>query len=116
MALQRYAVRCEERRQIRGEALERVLHVCRARPDVRAAYVFGSYAAGKVGPTSDLDVLIVRDTQLGIIDRVADLKFASRARVGIDLVVVTPEEYRTSFRASSFGWSIIDRARCVYAA
>jgi len=116
MALQRYAVRCEERRQLLGEALGRVLVVCRAEPEVRSAYVFGSYAAGKIGPTSDLDVLIVRDTQLGIVDRVADLKLASRGRTGIDLVVVTPDEFRTTFRASSFGRSIIETARRVYAA
>jgi len=116
MALQRYAVRCEERRALLALALERVLDACRAQPEVSEAYVFGSYGSGKVGPTSDLDVLIVRDTRLGAVDRVADPKLASRGRTGIDLVVVTPDEFRTTFRASSFGRSIIETARRVYAA
>lgn len=116
MALQHYAVRCEERRRLLHDALERVLNACRAQPEVREAYVFGSYGSGLIGPTSDLDVLIVRETDLGPVDRVADLKLASRGRVGIDLVVVTPQEYRTTFGASSFGRSIIGTARRVYAA
>ncbi len=116
MPLERYAVRCEQRRLILDEALARVLRACRERPDVRAAYVFGSYASGAIGPTSDLDDLVVRETTLGIVDRVADLKFASRGPVGIDWVVVTPDEYGTTFAASSFGRSIMAAARRVYAA
>ena len=39
---------------------------------------------------SDLDVLIIRETSLGIVDRVADLKLAAQTAVGLDLIVVTP--------------------------
>ena len=65
---------------------------------------------------SDLDVLIVRETTLGIVDRVADLPFAARSRVPIDLVVVTPSELISTFAASSFGRTVLEQARLVYAA
>ena len=116
MPLRLYADRVAERRVLLAAALQRVIAACCAEPEVREAFVFGSYAAGLVGPESDLDVLIVRETQLGIVDRVADLKFASRSPIGIDLVVVTPEEYRTTFRASSFGATVLAQAIRIYAA
>jgi len=101
---------CSERRSSAS------LPACAAEPEVREAFVFGSYATGRVGPTSDLDVLVVRETELGIVDRVADLQYAARSATGLDLVVVTPGEYRTTFRASSFGATILSQAIRIYAA
>ena len=116
LALQPYAERCAERLRLLDRAVEIVVDVCRATPDVREAFAFGSYAIGTVGPTSDLDVLVVRDTDAGIVDRVLDLKLAARAAVSIDFVVVTPAEYATTFRSSSFGRTAIEQARRIYAA
>lgn len=116
MALQLYADRCAERRRLLDEAVVRVIAVCGAHPEVRAAYAFGSYARGIVGPRSDLDVLVVRETDLGIVDRVADLAFELRGPVRVDLVVVTPEEWRTTFPASSFGRTVLAQARQIHAA
>ncbi len=116
MALQRYADRCRDRRVLLDEAMRNVVAVCRAEPSVREAYVVGSYATEKIGPTSDLDVLVVRATDLGIIDRAIDLKMAARSRVSIDLVVVTPYEFECTFPASSFGRTVLAMARRIYAA
>jgi hypothetical protein len=60
--------------------------------------------------------LIVRDTELGIVDRVADLAFAARTVVALDLVVVTPEERETTFSRSSFGRTVLSTAQRIYAA
>jgi len=114
--LQRYPDRCSERRRLLEVAVERMIAACRAEPEVREAFVFGSFAAGAIGPTSDLDVLVVRETGLGIVDRVADLKLAARSPVGIDLVVITPDELRTTFAASSFGRTVLQSAKRIYAA
>jgi predicted nucleotidyltransferase len=116
MALRLYADRCAERRGLLENALEKVVAVCGTEPEVREAFVFGSFATGRVGPTSDLDVLIVRDTELGIVDRVADLKLAAQDKVGLDIIVVTPQEYRSTFAASSFGRTVLAQAKRVYAA
>lgn len=116
MALQRYADRCNARRVLLGVALERVVAALKLEPEVRAAFVFGSFATDRVGPLSDLDVLVVRDTTLGIVDRVADLKLAARGPVPLDLIVVTPEELETTFRRSSFGATILRTGKLIYAA
>jgi len=116
MPLQRYADRCRERRVLLEEALKNVVAACSAEPSVCEAYVFGSYATEKIGPTSDLDVLVIRDTDLGIIDRAVDLKMAARSRVNVDLVVVTPYEFAHTFPASSFGRTVLAMAKRIYAA
>ncbi len=116
MALQRYADRCNARRVLLGVALERVVAALKLEPEVRAAFVFGSFATDRVGPLSDLDVLVVRDTTLGIVDRVADLKLAARGPVPLDLIVVTPEELETTFGRSSFGATILRTGQLIYAA
>ncbi|GAC1399472.1 MAG: hypothetical protein NVS2B8_16650 [Vulcanimicrobiaceae bacterium] len=115
MPLQRYADRCRDRRILLDEAVQNVVAACRAEPSVREAFVFGSYATEKIGPTSDLDVLVVRETDLGIIDRAVDLKMAARSRVNVDLVVVTPYEYAHTFPASSFGRTVLAMAKRIYA-
>ena len=116
MALKRYADRCEDRRVLLDEALQNVVAACSVEPSVCEAYVFGSYAKKKIGPTSDLDILVVRDTDLGIIDRAVDLKKAARSRVNVDLVVVTPYEFAHTFPASSFGRTVLEMAKRIYAA
>ena len=110
-----YAERCAERRALLDRAVETVVAVCRASADVREAF-FSPYALGSVGPTSDLDVLVVRDTDAGIVEHALDSKLAARGPVSIDFVVVTPLEFETTFAASSFGRTAISQARRICAA
>lgn len=108
--------RSEARRRELEIALERFITICRARPDVRAIYTFGSFAASKTGPRSDLDLLVVRETTIRGIERGADLAIAADLGVALDLIVVTPEEYREGLPSTSFGRTILSTARSVYAA
>lgn len=114
--LQRYAVRVEQRRAELDDALARFVEVCRTAPGIRAVYVFGSMSSGHVGPTSDLDLLVVRDTDVEYRDRGDDLRRLARLGVRIDLIVVTPQEYRERLPTTSFGRTILETARCVHAA
>jgi len=61
---------------------------------VRQVVVFGSMAAGTVSDWSDLDVMVVQQTELPFIERAAALARLVRPRVGIQFVVYTPEELR----------------------
>ncbi|MGH7728799.1 MAG: nucleotidyltransferase domain-containing protein [Vulcanimicrobiaceae bacterium] len=115
-ALKRYEVRVAEQRERLAASLERFVALARSKPDVRAVYVFGSFATGAVGPTSDLDVLVVRATELPPHDRGDDLYAEAKVDVGLDLVVVTPQEHRERLPATSFGRVILATARQVYAA
>lgn len=111
-----YAMRSAERKARLERALDRLIAVCREHGDVRDVFVFGSLGSGRVGPRSDLDVLVVRDTAIHGVERGADLAIAADIGVALDLVVVTPLEFRERLPETSFGRTILATARHVYAA
>lgn len=78
----------EDIREILGPAL--------ADSEASKAVVFGSYARGEADERSDLDMLIVSDTDKRFLQRIEDYwpVFSSwwRLRKGFDLLVYTPEE------------------------
>ncbi len=114
--MERFAVRAARRRAVIEQAIDELVRIARGASDVREIMVFGSYAKDRVGPTSDLDVLVVRDTDLPRSQRGDDLLVAIRAGVGIDMIVVTPSERVDVLPGTSFGATILAEGRCVYAA
>ena len=61
-------------------------------PGVRAAAIHGSWAAGRVRPDSDIDVLVVSAGDLPAVQRA--LREAGRAIArDIDVAVLSPEEF-----------------------
>ncbi len=101
-----YTERVRERRASLEAALARFVATARAFPDVRAVYTFGSVATGAVGPRSDLDLLVVRETAVRGIERGTDLAIAAQLDVEYDLIVVTPDEFENRLPHTSFGRTI----------
>jgi uncharacterized protein len=82
-----------ERRRRRLEAeLDRIR---RALPDlaVRRALLFGSLARGDVRGQSDLDLILIAETDEPFVERCARFYAALEPRIGMDLVVYTPGEF-----------------------
>jgi predicted nucleotidyltransferase len=115
MALRRYRDRCQARRALLATAAEELATVCSRLPDVLAVYVYGSYARDAVGPASDLDALIVRDTELPRFQREDDIRRFLRTAVGFDLLVVRPDEFSERLPANSVGRTILTEAKLLYA-
>jgi predicted nucleotidyltransferase len=84
--------------------------------DVVAIYAFGSVAEDRVGPDSDLVLLVVRETTLVGPERGTDLVVAAKLDVACDLVVVAPQEFCERSPCTSFGRTILKAARRVDAA
>ncbi len=85
--------RAGDRRRQRLEAeLERIVP---ALPGlgVRRAILFGSLARGDVGGHSDLDLIFIVHTQERFPERCRRFYEALEPRVGIDIVVYTPDEF-----------------------
>ena len=59
---------------------------------VERVVVFGSAARGDAGLTSDLDLLIVWDTDLGFVERTTTMYARLLPTVACDLLVYTPAE------------------------
>ena len=59
-----------------------------------AAWIFGSHARGTASAESDIDLIVVAPTSRPFVERFRDyLPAIVDARVGVDLLVYTPEEF-----------------------
>ncbi len=80
------------RRQLETE-LDRIVGILVREYRAQAIYVFGSLARGAVTETSDLDLVVVKETDARWLDRAKEVLLLTRPRVGVDVFVFTPEEW-----------------------
>jgi predicted nucleotidyltransferase len=86
-------------RQALDDALDRILDHLTKMPEVEKVILFGSYAAGRRDLFTDLDVLVVMDTERDFLDRTAELYRQIQVDVDMDLLVYTPEELERQQRS-----------------
>ena len=60
---------------------------------VCAAYLFGSYARGDADRYSDLDLLIIQNTERPFLERFRDFGAVFELGPAVELLVYTPEEF-----------------------
>ena len=73
------------------EALNRILRKVQEDESVRLVILFGSLARGEVRETSDLDLIIVKETEERFLDRLDE--YYEIVGVAADIFVYTPEEF-----------------------
>ena len=94
-----------------AEAAEVVRNTMRQKyPQVRRAFIFGSFAGHSHGEASDLDVLVELSVPIGLefISMVQDLEAAT----GMPVDIVTLKQAREL--ESKYGYNILQKARIVY--
>ena len=92
-------------------AVETILEHC----DPELILLFGSAAEGTAIYGSDIDVLVVMETDERPIDRGRDILEALDIGTSVDLIVMTPEEFETHRNdPRSFTSHILSSGRLVY--
>jgi predicted nucleotidyltransferase len=88
------ATRREEYTRALERALTDLVAQLRAMPAVQQVILFGSYAAGRRDLFTDLDVLVIMDSDLDFVPRNAALyqQLSVEVEVDLDLLAYTPEE------------------------
>ncbi|MGQ9626913.1 MAG: nucleotidyltransferase domain-containing protein [Anaerolineae bacterium] len=77
--------------------------------------LFGSLAEGEVGEWSDLDLVIVRKTDLPFLERSKAVLRLLHPRVGVDVLVYTPEEFERLCRERRFFQEeILDKGKVLF--
>lgn len=82
--------------------LEHVLEDIKKYYDPEKIILFGSLASGKVGPYSDIDLVVIKKTSLPYFKRVQQLVRLLDYNVGIDFFVYTPEEFEEASQVKLF--------------
>jgi len=113
---QAVARRAQARQRALEHELERVTRLLRARPQVRLVLVFGSMAAGTTGPHSDLDLVVVLDTELPFRERIQLVFEWIQPEVATDLLVYTPAEWAQLRETRAFVRRLAAEGRVIYEA
>jgi len=64
--------------------------------------LFGSLASGQVGEWSDIDLVIIKESRQKFLDRIREVMHLLQPRVGVDILVYTPEEFAQLSRERPF--------------
>jgi predicted nucleotidyltransferase len=78
-----------------------------SRPEVREVVVFGSFANGRETRHSDLDLVVIKDTDQRFLDRCVNYLDLDReiGGISVDLFVYTPGEWQSMKEKSLFSKS-----------
>jgi len=83
----------EQRRTLLEAELERWVRLLIENYNPQRILLFGSLATGAVDEWSDVDLVIVKETPLRFLDRIREVLELLHPRVGVDVLVYTPEEF-----------------------
>jgi predicted nucleotidyltransferase len=74
--------------------------ISKFRPD--KIVLFGSHAKGNAGPDSDVDLLVIINTERSTWDLAVDISVALKHSVPIDIIVRTPKEIARRLQQGDF--------------
>jgi predicted nucleotidyltransferase len=77
--------------------------------------LFGSFARGDYHAGSDVDLLIIKNTDHPFLERSADVLRLCQSQLAIEPLVYTPTEFERMLRQRNpFIWQVITEGRIIY--
>lgn len=100
--------------RLRSE-LDRILDTLRIKYSPETIILFGSLADGSVKETSDIDLVIIKETKKRFIDRIGEVIKICKPTVAVDFIVYTPAEFNNlKDRGKFIKEEIIEKGKVVY--
>lgn len=108
----------QNRRLRLEEELRRITAVLKEKYNPQTIILFGSLATGQVHPGSDIDLLVVKETDKLGLARSLEVVDLCQNRVGLHVVVYTPKEFsRLQTRSNSFlRTEVLNKGKVLYRA
>ncbi|MGQ9623573.1 MAG: nucleotidyltransferase domain-containing protein [Candidatus Caldatribacteriaceae bacterium] len=104
-----------ERKILLEEELSRMVAILVEKYQPEKIVLFGSLAEGHVHEWSDIDLLIIKETNKRPTERVLEVVQLVQPRVGIDLFVYNPSEIETMLEEKvSFVYDIMKTGKVLY--
>ncbi len=92
----------EERARVLRAELDRFVDIVSRELDPERIVLFGSFAHGEAHEWSDLDLVVVAETELLFLERQKRVMHSVRPTVSIDFFVYTPSEWDYMTRTQPF--------------
>lgn len=85
-------IRALKRKELLERELKKILETLISKYNPERVFLFGSLAEGKIHEWSDIDLVIIKDTNKRFMDRLKEVALMCDYSVGVDFFVYTPEE------------------------
>jgi len=86
------------------------------RAGAKKIIVFGSFSRGVVGRTTDIDMLVVKETNAPFFERLTEIYNGIMPKCAVDILVYTQEELEDMSKWSVFIRKILKEGKVIYAA
>lgn len=95
--------------------LARYLPILREHYDPERVLLFGSLVSGETDAWSDIDLVIVKETDRRFLKRTREVMRPLRPRAGVDIFVYTPAEFARLYRERTFmSDEVVGKGRVLY--
>lgn len=95
--------------------LNRYVTLLRETYDPQAVWVFGSMATGTVHEWSDIDLVVVKETNQRFLERTKEVLQLLQPKVGLDVLVYTPDEFQQLCQERAFMRDeIVNKGKVLY--
>jgi len=103
------------RAQLLQQELARFIEIVTQQLHPESIILFGSLATGQVEEWSDLDLVVIANTNLPFYERIKRVLQSVRPRAGMDVLIYTPAEWVAMANARPFiRDEILDKGQVVY--
>lgn len=103
------------RKTLLDQELARCLNVLTEHSAPEKVILFGTMVKGRIHEWSDIDMVIVEETPLPFFERLRKVRTLLQPRVGMDVIIYTPEEFNQMCADSPFVQEeIVAKGKIVY--
>jgi len=105
-----------QRKEALEEELRRIIALLVEKYQPEKIVLFGSLATGRINEWSDIDLLIIKETEKRPLDRATDIRaMLNYPRIAMDIFVYTPEEVKYLVgEGSQFIAEILEQGKILY--
>lgn len=84
----------EERKHILNDELKRIVELVVKEYSPEKIILFGSLVNNNIHEWSDIDMVVIKDTNKRFLDRLHEVHLMTKPKVGVNFIVYTPNELR----------------------
>ncbi|MGQ9629684.1 MAG: nucleotidyltransferase domain-containing protein [bacterium] len=91
------------------EMIPRIVHL-----GAKKIILIGSLAKGEIHRASDIDLIVVKETDKRYLDRLDEFYSSVKPRIAMDIFVYTPEEFERMSKENQFLRSALKHGKVLY--
>lgn len=104
----------QSRLEVLNNELARILDVLINKYNPQKVILFGSLVEGKVHEFSDIDLIVIKESDKPFYERLEEVVLLTMPEVGVDILVYTPEEFKLVQTRLFFEEEVLRKGKVIY--